>query len=142
MGGEALPRQRRSRIRPTRAPAACLTDGQIATLEFVYSRYRFATPLANGVKSFGMWVPNTDPSGSGLIADARYRGQEGAAADAPMHSHLGVLGVTGFLMRDLAANPLDYVEGGALNAPARGDLRGRSIRPIRICGLRARAAAR
>ena len=33
-----------------------------------------------------------------------------------MHSHLGVLGVTGFLMKDLAANPLDYVEGGALNA--------------------------
>ena len=31
-----------------------------------------------------------------------------------MHSHLGVLGVTGFLMRDLKANPLDYVEGGPL----------------------------
>ena len=96
--------------------AACLTDGQIATLEFVYRRYPFATPLANGVTSFGMWVPNTDPSGSGLIADARYRGQEGAAADAAMHSHLGILGVTGFLMRDLAANPLDYREGGPLNA--------------------------
>jgi Tannase and feruloyl esterase len=94
---------------------ACLTDGQIATLELVYSRYRFATPLANGVTTFGMWVPNTDPSGSGLIADTRFRGQEGAAADAPMHAHLGVLGVTGFLMRDLAANPLDYREGGALN---------------------------
>ena len=96
-------------------PKACLTDGQIGTLELVYSRYRFATPLAHGAKTFGMWVPNTDPSGSGLIADARYRGQEGAAADAPMHSHLGVLGVTGFLMRDLAANPLDYEEGGRWN---------------------------
>ena len=32
-----------------------------------------------------------------------------------MHSHLGVLGVTGFLMKDRAANPLDYVEGGAVN---------------------------
>jgi feruloyl esterase len=32
-----------------------------------------------------------------------------------MHSHLGVVGVTGFLMRDLSANPLDYVEGGPLN---------------------------
>ena len=95
---------------------ACLTDGQIATLEFVYSRYRFATPLANGVTSFGMWVPNTDPSGSGLIADARFRGQEGAAAEAPMHTHLGVLGVTGFLMRDPAANPLDYREGGRFNS--------------------------
>lgn len=95
--------------------AACLTDGQIATLEMVYSPYIFATPLANGVRSFGMWVPNTDPSGSGLIVNERYRGQQGAAENARMHSHLGVLGVTGFLMRDLTANPLDYAEGGALN---------------------------
>jgi feruloyl esterase len=95
---------------------ACFTDGQISTLEFVYRRYAFATPLANGTRSFGMWVPNTDPSGSGLISPVRFRGQEGAAPDAPMHAHLGVLGVTGHLMRDLAANPLDYVEGGPLNA--------------------------
>jgi hypothetical protein len=95
--------------------AACLTDGQIATLEMVYSPYAFATPLANGVTSFGMWFPNTDPSGSGLIAATRFRGQEGAAEGAPMHSHLGVVGVTGFLMGNLSANPLDYVEGGPLN---------------------------
>jgi Tannase and feruloyl esterase len=95
--------------------AACLTDGQIATLEFVYSRYAFATPLANGLRTFGMWVPNTDPSGSGLIADQRFVGQEGAPADARMHTHLGILGVTGFLMRDVTANPLDYVEGGPHN---------------------------
>ena len=59
-----------------------------------------------------MWLPNTDPSGSGLIMPSAVPGQEGAAADAAMHCHLGVLGVTGFLMKDLAANPLDYVEGG------------------------------
>jgi feruloyl esterase len=94
---------------------ARLTDGQIKTLEFVYSRYKFATPLANGVQTFGMWVPNTDPAGSGLIADRRFRGQEGAADNAPIHSHLGILGVTGFLFQNLSANPLDYVEGGALN---------------------------
>lgn len=94
---------------------ARLTDGQIATLNLVYSRYPFATPLANDVRSFGMWVPNTDPAGSGLIADRRFRGQEGAPANAPVHAHLGVLGVTGFLMQNLAANPLDYVEGGPLN---------------------------
>ncbi len=95
--------------------AACLTDGQIATLEVVYSRYRFATPLANGVRTFGMWLPNTDPSGSGLIVDTRFKGQEGAAENAPRHAHLGVLGVTGFLMGDPQSNPLDYVEGGALD---------------------------
>lgn len=91
---------------------ACLTDGQISTLEFVYSRYPFSQPLANGVKSFGMWLPNTDPSGSGLIANTRFRGQEGAAENAPPYNWIGVLGVTGFLMQDLQANALDYVEGG------------------------------
>jgi feruloyl esterase len=95
--------------------SARLTDGQIETLQLVYSRYKFATPLANGVKTFGMWLPNTDVAGFGLIDSARYRGQEGAPADARMHSHLGVLGVTGFLMRNLSANPLDYVEGGVFN---------------------------
>jgi feruloyl esterase len=94
---------------------ACLTDGQISTLEFTYSRYRFATPLAHDTRSFGMWLPTTDPSGSGLIVDTRFRGQEGAPEDAPMHTHLGIAGVVGFLMTNLAANPLDYVEGGALN---------------------------
>lgn len=95
--------------------AACLTDGQISTLEMVYRRYKFAEPLANGVASFGMWLPNTDPSGSGLIVPARFRGQEGAGSDAPVHTSIGTLGVTGFLMRDLGANPLDYREGGPLN---------------------------
>jgi hypothetical protein len=95
---------------------ACLTSGQISTLRMVYSPYRFATPLAHGVKTFGMWLPGTDPGGSGLIANARFRGQEGAAPDAPLHGHLGVLGVTAFLMQDLSANPLDYTEGGRLNA--------------------------
>jgi feruloyl esterase len=96
--------------------AACLTAGQIETLQLVYTRYRFATPLANDTQSFGMWLPNTDPAGSGLIAGTRFRGQEGAADDAAMHTHLGTLGVTGFLMQNLQANPLDYVEGGSLNA--------------------------
>jgi tannase/feruloyl esterase len=95
---------------------ACLTDGQISTLEFTYSRYAYAAPLASGTRSFGMWLPNTDPSGSGLILNTRFKGQEGAPDNAPMHAHLGILGVVGFLMKDLAANPLDYVEGGPLNA--------------------------
>ncbi|PHN06822.1 tannase/feruloyl esterase family alpha/beta hydrolase [Flavilitoribacter nigricans] len=91
--------------------AAKLTDGQIETLEFVYSSYRFPQPLANGVTSFGMWTPTTEPDGFGLITDARYRGQEGAGTEAPMFTHLGILGVKGFLMQDLSANPLDYREG-------------------------------
>jgi feruloyl esterase len=105
--------------------SACLTDGQIATLSFGFSPYQFATPLANGRRAFGMWLPNTGLSEWEMqmaalyhfehLAGTRYKGQEGAADDAPMFSHIGAAGVSGFLMQDLNANPLDYVEGGALD---------------------------
>jgi hypothetical protein len=95
--------------------SAKLTDGQIKTLELVYSPYMFTTPLANGVKTFGMWLPSTEPDGFGTITAVRYKGQEGAPENAPVHTSLGVLGVTGFLMQDIKANPLDYVEGGKWN---------------------------
>ncbi len=94
------------------AASTILTDGQIETLELSYSSYQFAHPLAHGVKSFGMWTPTIEPDGFGMITGTRYRGQEGAGEDAPVFTHLGILGVTGFLMQDLSANPLDYVEGG------------------------------
>jgi hypothetical protein len=94
--------------------SAKLSDGQIKTLEFVYSPYKFPVPLANGVKSFGMWLPNIEPDGFGTITKTRYKGQEGASENAPVHSSLGVLGVTGFLMQNISANPLDYIEEGAL----------------------------
>lgn len=44
----------------------------------------------------------------GLFVARRYRGQEGAATDAPVFSTLGSVGVNGFVMQDLDANPLDY----------------------------------
>lgn len=94
---------------------ACLTDGQIETLQFTHTRYLFATPLAHNNPHFGMWVPGTDPGGSGLIVTTRFRGQEGAAANAPLFTHLGIAGFTGFLLKDLTANSLDYVEGGIHN---------------------------
>lgn len=95
--------------------SAKLTDEQIKTLEMAYSNYRFATPLANGVKSFGMWLPTMSPDGFGMIAGQRFKGQEGAPENAQVHFSMGTLGVTGFLMQDLKANPLDYVEGGKWN---------------------------
>jgi feruloyl esterase len=95
--------------------SARLTSGQIKTLEFVYSSYKFPSPLANRVKSFGMWLPTTDPESFGMINPFRYKGQEGAPESAPVHTSLGVLGVTGFLMQDPSANPLDYAEGKAMN---------------------------
>jgi feruloyl esterase len=58
-----------------------------------------------------MWVPNTDPGGSGIIVNARFRGQEGAGANAGTYTWMGQLGVTGFLMKNLNANALDYTEG-------------------------------
>jgi len=94
---------------------AKLTDEQIKTMEFVYSSYQFATPLANGVTSFGMWLPTTEPDGFGMITGQRFKGQEDAPENAQVHGSLGSLGVTGFLMQDLKANPLDYVEGGKWN---------------------------
>ena len=57
-----------------------------------------------------------DMSGSNLLVSKRYKGQEGAAPDAPIHTHLGGLGVNGFIMQDLSANPLDYAEGGKYDA--------------------------
>ena len=92
-----------------------LTNGQIKTLEFIYSRYKFPTPLANGVKTFGMWLPTTDPESFGTISPSRYKGQEGAPENAPVHSSLGTLGVTGFIMQNPSANPLDYTEGTVMN---------------------------
>jgi hypothetical protein len=43
-----------------------------------------------------------------LFVGQRYRGQEGAAPDAPVFSTLGSNGVNGIVMQDLNANPLDY----------------------------------
>jgi len=88
---------------------ACLTDGQIATLEWVYSRYPVSS-LANGKTTFGMWLPNTDVSGGSIIANTRFLGQEGAGANAGKYTWLGQLGVAGFLMKNLDANALDYTE--------------------------------
>jgi hypothetical protein len=98
-----------------KSESAKLTDEQIKTMEFSYSTYKFATPLAHGVKGFGMWLPTTEPDGFGMISGQRYKGQEGASENAQMHGSLGTLGVTGFLLQDIKANPLDYVEGGKWN---------------------------
>lgn len=42
------------------SPAACLIDGQIQTLEFMFSSYAYPTAYANGVTRFGMWLPSTE----------------------------------------------------------------------------------
>jgi hypothetical protein len=98
-----------------KSDSAKLTNEQIKTMEFVYSSYKFATPLANGVKTFGMWLPTIEPDGFGMIANQRFKGQEGADDNTRVHGSLGSLGVTGFLMKDIKANPLDYIEGGKWN---------------------------
>jgi pimeloyl-ACP methyl ester carboxylesterase len=142
---------------------ACLTERQIETVSFVFSKYAAGANLANGRATFGMWAPTTavaggafgpppaagprgaaPPAGTvpplaggaarglgggppgaapgrggppggiamappgGLFVAQRYRGQEGAATDAPVFATLGSNGVNGFIMQDLDANPLDY----------------------------------
>jgi hypothetical protein len=54
--------------------------------------------------------PISIPAGNGLITTARLRGQQGAATDAPLFAHIAVPGVAAGLMRDLNANPLDFVD--------------------------------
>ena len=98
-----------------KSESAKLTNEQIKTMEFVYSSYKFATPLANGVKMFGMWLPNIEPDGFGMISGQRFKGQEATAENTQAHNSLGTLGVTGFLMQNIKANPLDYVEGRQWN---------------------------
>jgi Tannase and feruloyl esterase len=111
---------------------ACLTSGQIETLEFEFSNYEPDLKLANKRTNFGMWAPTTAVGGGGfgpppgaaapgggpgfpgrgggggLFFGQRFRGQEGAPADAPVFTVLGSIGVNGFAMQDVDANPLDY----------------------------------
>ena len=97
---------------------ACLTDGQIETLQYIFSRQPFGGRRANGNMHFGMWPPSTEvavgglppASGNSLLNDIRYQGQEGAAADARIFTALGSIGVTGFLLGDLKANPLTFTD--------------------------------
>jgi feruloyl esterase len=93
---------------------ACLTDGQISTMEFQHTPYRFAEPVANGLTQFAMWLPNTDPAGNGGMVNQRFLGQEGAAANAPRYTWLGSPHVIEGLFQDSMANVLEYVEGGPL----------------------------
>ncbi len=163
---------------------ACLTSGQIQTLQVFFSRRMTSLKLANGRKDFGMWAPTVSvanaaalegavapaapaaapaggpggargpggafggggpgagPGGAraggggpfaggaraggaggaraggpgggsisgGFLAGQRYRGQEGASESSPSFNNQGTIGVTGFVMQDLAANPVDLDE--------------------------------
>ncbi|HTQ35880.1 MAG TPA: tannase/feruloyl esterase family alpha/beta hydrolase [Steroidobacteraceae bacterium] len=99
---------------------ACLTDGQIETLEFIFSNHPYDATMAHGVKSFGMWLPSTEVvtggmgGGNSLFTDTRFRGQEGAAADARLFAALGTVGLVGFVLGDLDANPLTFTLTPAL----------------------------
>ena len=115
---------------------ACLTSAQIETVEFVFSDFMPDARLPNGRTTFGMWAPAVavgnaatltgsaapPPAdanagsgrgfggfpGGGLFTGQRYLGQQGAPADATVFSALGSIGVNGFMMQDISANPLDY----------------------------------
>jgi feruloyl esterase len=55
---------------------------------------------------FGAGFPGG--AGGGLLVGQRYHGQEGAASDAPVFSNLGSIGVIGFILQDLEADPLTF----------------------------------
>ncbi|MEO6080526.1 MAG: tannase/feruloyl esterase family alpha/beta hydrolase [Steroidobacteraceae bacterium] len=107
------------RCRKGVAAGDCLSKAQIATLHLIFSDYRPGFALPNGLTRFGMSAPTTAIAAPGLevnkmvpaealLVARRYKGQEGAAADAPNFTRLGTDGVTGFLMQDPAGNSLDY----------------------------------
>lgn len=91
---------------------ACLTSGQIETLDLLFSDLQPGIQLPNGRSNFGMWAPTTAVANSGpfggLFSGIRYQGQEGAAAAAPVFSALGSIGVNGIMMQDINADPLDF----------------------------------
>ena len=103
---------------------ACLTAGQIKTLAYIFSNQTAGITLPNGRTNFGMWTPTTAVLSQGpgfappgmppmappgaLLMSQRYKGQQGAAADAPVFTTLGTDGVTGFFMQNPAANPLEF----------------------------------
>jgi len=113
----------RSRARPgrpgdalttsTRIPRherrACLTDGQIAR-----SRWCIRRTLRDAAGQTGRshlhWFPNTTRRQRADRPDTVPR-QEGAADDAPCIP-TSACRRDRILMRDLKANPLDYVDGG------------------------------
>ncbi len=106
---------------------ACLSDGQIETLQLIFSNRPYPARRAYRSKSFGMWTPTTEvivgglppATGNALLTDIRYQGQEGAAADARVFTALGSVGTTGFLLKDLAANPVTFTETAAHQARQR-----------------------
>jgi hypothetical protein len=161
---------------------ACLTSGQIETLQAFFSRRMTDLKLANGRRDFGMWAPTASLAnagalegavavapaapagpppagpgaargpggggpfaggargggapgaaaggagraggpggaraggpgggggGGGFLAAQRFRGQEGAPADAPSFANQGTIGVSGFVMQNLDANPIELDE--------------------------------
>jgi hypothetical protein len=149
---------------------ACLTSGQIETLQVFFSRRMTDLALANGRKDFGMWAPTVSVAnagalegaaapaapagppaagrggargaggppgaaaggaaraggpggaraggpggprgggGGGFLTGQRYNGQEGAPPDAGNFSNQGTIGVSGFVMQDHDANPIEIDE--------------------------------
>lgn len=75
-------------------------------------------PPAGG-PPLGMSMPKGMMLG-GFFTATRYRGQQGAAPDAPVFSSTGTYLFAGFVMGDPNANPLDYTEG--TGNPARRQL--------------------
>lgn len=97
---------------------ACLTSGQIETVNFMLKPYAYATPLVNGVTHFGNYTPG--PLFANLLTDKRYAGQEGGAPTAVYDEGTGLSMVVGALMQDLSSNPITrYVEGGDLDVRRR-----------------------
>lgn len=83
------------------ANAAAL-EGAVAVAPAPGGAPRFGGPP--GARAGG---PGGGGGGGGFLAGQRYNGQEGAPAGAPNFGNQGTIGVTGFVMQDLDANPIE-----------------------------------
>ncbi len=84
--------------------AACLTDDQISTLNVVYEPLQICDAVGQRIEA----IRHVGPEHRSFRERSHperpfHRPGRRCAANARMHSHLGVLGVTGFLMKNRAA---------------------------------------
>ena len=129
-------------FRATRAAAACLTDGQISTLEFTYARYalrRAARARCADLRHVGAQHRSLGqrPDPERALPGTGRRRRERADALASRRAGRDRVPDEGPVR-----NPLDYVEGGAFNDRRAGALGHPRRRPIPICPRFRSAAAR
>ena len=94
---------------PADTSAKHASEGQISTLHFVYSPYPFKTPWPMACSRSGCGYPTRTHRGAGSWQMPVFEGKKGPRRGGAVFTHRRSRR-TGRTMRDLNANPLDYIE--------------------------------